>query len=335
MSFTRNNIFYQSLPINSTSASSSSSSTSKYNQPSAASAQQQKTVNFSMQSTPAGTTSSAAAQTSSINTEEFAKLDALLEDLLAEVDQPLLLNKEIKFRETTSSNSWNANANNGRNMSSTNGQQQQQQQHIDDIEKSVDWLNEQKEILKSRREQATAATANKYNSLRGGMASDNDENVLFTNKNNASNGQAPSYRKIKSKLDYYITNSNESNGSATNGGRNGGCGGGGGGSYSYSSNVDNLKSGGFANQNEHHHQDSALNGEMSGDDLVGMRQVPIVNNKPPVSPNTRNVYSPTNQQQPQQQTLISSSFRSLSNNPALLVSILAASLILGCKKIQN
>lgn len=85
---------------------------------------------------------SSGVQSTAINTEEFAKLDALLEDLLAEVEQPILLNK---YNENIASQEENFSVN-------------QQNSHIkmqnssDEVERSVDWLNEQKQILRSRKD---------------------------------------------------------------------------------------------------------------------------------------------------------------------------------------
>ncbi|CAF0893852.1 unnamed protein product [Brachionus calyciflorus] len=185
MSFSRDNVLYKSLPVN----KQRSYTTMNTNQ----SLLQPQTNNI--QSKPI------------INTEEFAKLDALLQDLLAEVDQPLLLNQTTRtIPKSQSSNRAN----------------------VDEIEQSVGWLNEQKEILRSRKELNNKAKLNFFNS-----------NSANTNK------------------------------------------------YSNEQNFNNT-----LNTNT------------------------IVNNKPPVSPNNRSIYSPTQIQQPQQQTQnISTSFRSLSTNP--------------------
>lgn len=81
-----------------------------------------------------------------INTEEFAKLDALLEDLLAEVEQPILLNKyneSLSNKENLSAVSHSHSRNVISNSTSNNSS--------DDVERSVDWLNEQKERLRSRK----------------------------------------------------------------------------------------------------------------------------------------------------------------------------------------
>ncbi len=88
--------------------------------------------------------------TTAINTEEFAKLDALLEDLLAEVEQPILLNK---YNENlTHTESCMAHQHQIRNIPIHNSNPD------NDIERSVDWLNEQKEILRSRKEQCKGST---------------------------------------------------------------------------------------------------------------------------------------------------------------------------------
>lgn len=264
-SFNRSNVFYQSLPINTATTANTTNGTT----PSST-----KNVNFKPTTTNEMSTSSSSSDSkfqSSINTEEFAKLDALLEDLLAEVDQPILLN----HKEITTSKTLDLKRSTQR--SPYNPHQPTQQNH-NQVDRSVDWLNEQKEILRARKEAAAA--------------------------------QQP-YRKIKSKIDYYITNSNGDGLAEMNGGGGG------------------------------------------GGELIGA-QIPIINNKPPVSPCTRQLYSPNttttmtnvtqipiHQQQQQQQQHVShtssntsntpvvvcssnpsqlgNSFRSLSNNPALLV----------------
>ena len=152
MSFDRHqNYNYKSLPINN---NNNNSTTPRL----------QKSVNFTMQqAAPPHTTHtskvtipinslSSTSSTSvaskhnvgapcgpgtALNTEEFAKLDALLEDLLAEVEQPILLNKHGE---------------NGTNKENLNGTRQFSGNNSDEIERSVDWLNEQKERLRSRKE---------------------------------------------------------------------------------------------------------------------------------------------------------------------------------------
>lgn len=259
MSFTRNNLYYQSLPVNSSSPSAS---------------KLQKSVNFNMPSSITTTTATSNNHESpsqsklqaAINTEEFAKLDALLEDLLAEVDQPILLNS------ATSSTSTNKEF--AKTTNNNNNNKRAPPLHINnDVDKSMDWLNEQKEILRARRESAQ------------------------------SHNHQP-YRKIKSKIDYYITNSDNNNSSSPKGG---------------------LGTNGFSFT-------TADVGDLNASYLDAQQ---VVNNKPPVSPNNaRQLYSPTQQQQQQQQIPIpihqqvpttsgpttSTSFRSLSTNPALLVS---------------
>lgn len=244
-SFNRNNVYYQSLP---TAASSKQASAAA----ATSSGSSQKSVNFKSVSSETKNNNTDSKFQSSINTEEFAKLDALLEDLLAEVDQPILLNSDSQPSNSAAATKRPQQRNNHyythhhtlpcNDTTTTN---------------SMDWLNEQKEILRARKE--------------------------------ASAAQQP-YRKIKSKLDYYITSSTV------------GC----------NEPVDT-----------------------NGNDI------PIINNKPPVSPSTRQLYSPTttttmtnvtqipiHQQQQQSQPSnnntnnnpnLTNSFRSLSTNPALLV----------------
>ena len=91
-------------------------------------------------------TANAINKGAAINTEEFAKLDALLEDLLAEVEQPILLNKyneSLSNKENLSAVSHSNSRNVISNSTSNNTS--------DDVERSVDWLNEQKERLRSRK----------------------------------------------------------------------------------------------------------------------------------------------------------------------------------------
>lgn len=131
-----------------------------------------------------------------INTEEFAKLDALLEDLLAEVEQPILLNKDgivsswnTVTTTTTTSNGINRSLSSNGKLTNSNGA------NIDDIERSVDWLNEQKERLKSRKELVNN----------------------FSTKYNSNSDVNKSYPRYKSKVDYFINNDNQSvNGNGVN-----------------------------------------------------------------------------------------------------------------------
>ena len=118
-------------------------------------------------------------QSNPVNTEEFAKLDALLEDLLAEVEQPILLNKQdsSNFTSSSSSSQW-ANQN-------TNPPQRKITNNLNDIERSVDWLNEQKEILRTRK---------------------------YQNNNEVHEQNEQPYRKVKTKLDYYLSSSNNGDG---------------------------------------------------------------------------------------------------------------------------
>ena len=128
MSFSRDNFNYKSLPINRPSYEFKTVNfTMPKNQP-----QQQSQLND--ETIPSKKTEPV------INTEEFAKLDALLQDLLAEVDQPILLNKENSRPSIPKSFSVNRS------------------NKLDEIERSVDWLNEQKEILRSRKETSNFTT---------------------------------------------------------------------------------------------------------------------------------------------------------------------------------
>jgi hypothetical protein len=160
------------IPINPTSSSSSSISSNNFN------------------------TSKSHPNINNINTEEFAKLDALLEDLLAEVEQPILLNKDgivsswnTVTTTTTTSNGINRSLSSNGKLMHNNGN------NIDDIERSVDWLNEQKERLKSRKELVNN----------------------FSTKYNYNGDINKSYPRYKSKVDYFINNDNSSlNGNGVN-----------------------------------------------------------------------------------------------------------------------
>jgi len=128
-------------------------------------------------STSASNLNSRTLATPAINTEEFAKLDALLEDLLAEVEQPILLNK------------YNENL-------SQQQQLHQQKQTTEEIERSVDWLNEQKEILRSRKEQ-----------LKHAAKKVSDTNITYGNTKYADNeSDVPS---LNGALNGYMTGINK------------------------------------------------------------------------------------------------------------------------------
>ena len=228
-----------------------------------------------------------------INTEEFAKLDALLEDLLAEVEQPILLNK-TDLSYTSSSNSWINNGNVGKagititnshgnnNGSGVLRKNAHLSSNINDIERSVDWLNEQKEVLRSRKFQHSSV--------------DSPSQEIHLGEQQQ---QQQPYRRVKTKLDYYLSSSNNNGASP---------------SISYTTSSSNKP---YALNDESSILSSAENGVM-------------INNKPPVSPNNRMMYSPTSYlQQQQQQTVLlqpqttpvtnNGSFRSLSTNPVLIV----------------
>lgn len=308
MSFDRTNNIYRSLPINTAATS-------------------QKSVNFTMpQATAANkipitinnssTTTTTTTNQQTINSEEFAKLDALLEDLLAEVEQPILLNKE-----GVASNNWNhdslkRNTNGIKSTGSLKHHLNSNRPNIDDIERSVDWLNEQKEKLRNRKE----------------IFSNNNNNNL--DEQSLINSQP--YRKIKTKLDYYVSNSNENNNTPININKTGF-------SYTNPDSFNKLNNHQSYNNNESIMINNSIetsptvtsNGTSdfsNQTDEIAYRNnlildpqtntAYVVNNKPPVSPNSRLLYSPTQQQQQQQQAPMSSgSFRSISTNPTLLVSL--------------
>jgi hypothetical protein len=162
MSFSRDNQLYKSLPANSSTQSQRYINQVSLNMPTAStksSGSDNSTLTNSSSSTTK--TGSAVKPNAIVNSEEFAKLDALLEDLLAEVDQPIFLSKAPQHKANKFKSQVTANVNgNGKCVS--------------EVERSVDWLTEQKELLRARK--------------------DTSNNI-------------PPYRSIKSKLDYYL-NSN-------------------------------------------------------------------------------------------------------------------------------
>ena len=149
------------------------------------------------------------------------------------------------------------------------------------------------------------------------------------------------YRKIKTKLDYYVSNSNENNNS-TNTPININKAG-----FSYTNPDSFNKLNNHQSYNNNNNESIIINNSMETSPTVTSNGTSdfsnqtdeiayrnnlildsqtnaayIVNNKPPVSPNSRLLYSPTQQQQQQQQQqapIVSSSFRSISTNPTLLV----------------
>lgn len=226
-----------------------------------------------------------------INTEEFAKLDALLEDLLAEVEQPILLNKDGVVSSGLSSNKRVNSYNDGLNYNHNKENYRiNSTRHIngnDDLERSVDWLNEQKERLRSRKELVNMYTSKH---TKPDYVVDDPQN----------------YRKIKSKLDYYVTNSNgqyQTNSlhkSLSTQAKNG---------FAYTSNGNGVKTNGYHVEQLEDDQSPTimLNGSENGQFVNG-----VYLNKPPASPNNVR-YTP-------QPASNSAPFRSLSTNPTLLVS---------------
>jgi hypothetical protein len=214
-----------------------------------------------------------------VNSEEFAKLDALLEDLLAEVDQPIFLNKTLKQQQAKAKNfktQLTANVNGG-SPSTGNGYHSHQ---VDDVERSVDWLSEQKELLKARKETTAVNT--------------------------------PPYRSIKSKLDYYLNNnmSDRSNGMSSNSAAKFGF------SYTTPDSFDKIN-GGNASYHQNHSNSSfnpiedSLLMDQSDDFRNNASSLTV---KPPTSPKTVRA-----SQQPLTAVNTHVQFRSLSTNPNLLV----------------
>lgn len=155
MSFKRENVMYKSLPIN----------RSRY-EPNQGNTYTENELKNSMVMDKCNMPPSKPL----INTEEFAKLDALLHDLLAEVDQPILLSKEPA--KSSAKSNLNGRASN-----------------TDEIERSVDWLNEQKEILRSRKELNNRAKLNFYNNLSN--KSNNEQSFSLANNNSMINNKPP------------------------------------------------------------------------------------------------------------------------------------------------
>jgi hypothetical protein len=163
MSFSRDNQLYKSLPVNSSNQGQRYINQVSLNMPTAStksSSSDNSTLTNSSSSSGSTTTGSSVTKPNPIvNSEEFAKLDALLEDLLAEVDQPIFLSKTPHNKKTAFKSQLTANVSNGH--------------CVDDVERSVDWLTEQKELLRARKDMSN---------------------------------NTPPYRSIKSKLDYYLNN---------------------------------------------------------------------------------------------------------------------------------
>lgn len=165
-----------------------------------------------------------------VNTEEFAKLDALLEDLLAEVDQPIFLTKNSKGNQK---------------------QSEEIREEIDDLERSVEWLAEQKELLKLKKEA--------------------DSKV---------NGQIP-YKSIKDKLELFSAPTNNQELSHNNSLKKKY-----GFSYTNPSSLNKLSN--SSTQNDHNGSD--LDDIMNiNEDYKVTNGNGFVNNKPPVSPNIRTI----------------------------------------------
>lgn len=185
------------------------------------------------------------------NNDEFAKLDALLADLLSEVEQPILLNPQGTLKNwdhSSSSSSYNKLQQNKNNVNSSN--KCEMLKTLDDIERSVDYLNEQKEKLKFKKENALY-----YQKERG-----TDKDVILEDEELTQQDNQP-FRKIKSKFDYYVSNSNEQN--------NGDI-------PSFSSNK----------QQQHGVSTNSFNtSKLSNHEQFSNNSMFINENKPPISPN--------------------------------------------------
>jgi len=158
--FDRENFYYRSLPTdNQTSRSTVQTQQNKAvnfsistqhkqpEQPVTSETMVKSVIQIPVTNISSSSASSVASSSSNngkapINPEEFAKLDALLEDLLAEVDQPITqISQSTKTKSTATIND------------------------NENLERSIDWLNHQKERLRSRRETTNLHNklANKYN----------------------------------------------------------------------------------------------------------------------------------------------------------------------------
>ena len=131
------------------------------------------------------------------NNDEFAKLDALLADLLSEVEQPILLNPQGTLTN------WDHQGYNRPKSSN----KCEILKNLDDIERSVDYLNEQKEKLKSKKDVYYQKDGSKDNVIF-------EEEDLESQQSHTNNNQP--FRKVKSKFDYYLSNSNEQNNQENN-----------------------------------------------------------------------------------------------------------------------
>ncbi len=161
------------------------------------------------------------------NNDEFAKLDALLADLLSEVEQPILLNPKGALTN------WDHQQQGYRGKSSNKCEILK---NLDDIERSVDYLNEQKEKLKSKKDII--------------FEEDLDSQQVHNNQ---------SFRQVKSKFDYYLSNSNEKQ-----------------------QNQDQIKTPHYVNSSMNATSYNRLN------NTIEQQQ------KPPISPNTYSKFYPKN-----------------------------------------
>jgi len=122
------------------------------------------------------------------NTEELAKLDELLADLLSEVDQPMLLNDEGKVTN------WNVKPKGHSDIL----------KGLDDIERSVDYLNEKRERTLSKKGSSSVAESPYQN----GYPVETADELIYEENDNSASLNAP-VRQIRSKLDYFVSNSND------------------------------------------------------------------------------------------------------------------------------
>ena len=345
MSFDRESYLYRSLPISNNTATRSQQKTVNFNMPqpyqqqSASQSQKSTGTKISIPINNLASSSSTSVSnnhvtvpstittnTPAINTEEFAKLDALLEDLLAEVEQPILLNKDgtVTNWNTKKANSYkDANLSNKENLRVNSSSNSKLSSRTDEIERSVDWLNEQKERLRTRKELVNNASSKFSANLATKLS---DQNLSLNGDQDQSTNQ--NYRKNKSKLDYYVSNSNNNN----------------------NNNNHQQTSCKEANnrQSSSYNQVSKYNLTYADNSKLGLNKIDqtdnlilsadetasnvttdettkkydvmqpsqyVINNKPPVSPNNRGVYTPTI---PQQNSTRYDSFRPLSTNPTSL-----------------
>lgn len=209
------------------------------------------------------------------NNEEFAKLDALLADLLSEVEQPILLNQHgttVEWNTLSRNHSAtinNTNKTNNYGVNSNKNDNCEILKNLDDIERSVDYLNVQKEKLKLKKNSNLISSSYRQK--------DGDKDVIFEEEDqhdsSSLNNLNQPYRKIKSKFDYYVSNSNEQRSNKNLSLNKKGF------SYTNPNSFDKL----HKPSPQHYHEDE---GVILNDPTLDEKNFsPSVSSKPPLSPN--------------------------------------------------